>query len=149
MNQTTLTKLQYDEIIQKIKEKAIGQHSQAIIEEWLPQNNLATVNKRQAETKEARLILDSQQHVPFMGLSRITLLTEQVKKGLILPPGDLIECGDFYEVVVSFASFLKKINIKRLCCITIVVIYLNCLKWKKRLIAKLAIRKYVIQQLRN
>lgn len=36
MNQTTLTKLQYDEIIQKIKEKAIGQHSQAIIEEWLP-----------------------------------------------------------------------------------------------------------------
>ena len=46
MNQTTLTKLQYDEIIQKIKEKAIGQHSQAIIEEWLPQNNLATVNKR-------------------------------------------------------------------------------------------------------
>ena len=108
MNQTTLTKLQYDEIIQKIKEKAIGQHSQAIIEEWLPQNNLATVNKRQAETKEARLILDSQQHVPFMGLSRITLLTEQVKKGLILPPGDLIECGDFLRSSRLIRKFFEK-----------------------------------------
>lgn len=72
MNQTTLTKLQYDVIIQKIKEKAIGQHSQKIIEEWLPKNNLATVNKRQAETKEARLILDSQQHVPFMHSNKCT-----------------------------------------------------------------------------
>lgn len=108
MNQTTLNKLQYHQIIEKIKEKAIGQHSQALIEDWLPQTNLATVKKRQEETKEARLILDSHQHVPFMGLSRITLLMEQVKKGLILTPNDLVECSDFLRSSRLITTFFEK-----------------------------------------
>lgn len=108
MNQTTLNKLQYNDIIQKIKEKAIGQHSQAIIEDWLPQTNLETVKKRQEETKEARLILDSHQHVPFMGLSRITLLIEQVQKGMILTPSDLVECGDFLRSSRLIRKFFEK-----------------------------------------
>ncbi|MHC5268975.1 endonuclease MutS2 [Enterococcus sp. LJL98] len=108
MNQTTLNKLQYNQIIEKIKEKAIGQYSQKLIEDWLPQTHLATVKKRQEETKEARLILDSHQHVPFMGLSRITVLMEQVKKGLILTPNDLIECSDFLRSSRLITTFFEK-----------------------------------------
>lgn len=43
-------------------------------------SNLQTVLDRQEETREARLILESSQHVPFMGLPRIDALTEQVKR---------------------------------------------------------------------
>ncbi|WP_019724610.1 aminopeptidase, partial [Enterococcus mundtii] len=51
---------------------------------------LQTVETRQTETKEARTILESSQHVPFMGLTRIVALTDQVKKGLILTPAELM-----------------------------------------------------------
>lgn len=108
MNQTTLMKLQYNQVIEKIQEKAIGEHSKAIIGEWLPQSHLATVEKRQIETKEARLILDSNQHVPFMGLSRIVVLMDQVRKGLILTPGDLVECGDFLRSSRLIMKFFEK-----------------------------------------
>lgn len=49
-------------------------------------SNLQTVLDRQEETREARLILESSQHVPFMGLPRIDALTEQVKKDWFCRP---------------------------------------------------------------
>lgn len=108
MNQTMLMKLQYNQIIEKIQEKAIGEHSKALIADWLPPSDLATVQKRQTETKEARIILDSSQHVPFMGLSRIVLLMDQVRKGLILTPSDLFECGDFLRSSRLIMKFFEK-----------------------------------------
>ena len=108
MNQTMLMKLQYNQIIEKIQEKAIGEHSKALIADWLPPSDLATVQKRQTETKEARIILDSSQHVPFMGLSRIVLLMDQVRKGLILTPSDLVECGDFLRSSRLIMKFFEK-----------------------------------------
>ena len=63
-----------------------------------PQTNLQTVkNRQEEETKEARQILESQQHVPFMGLTRIDALTSQVKKGFLLTPTELIEYADFLK----------------------------------------------------
>lgn len=103
-----LMKLQYNQIIEKIQEKAIGEHSKALIADWLPPSDLATVQKRQTETKEARIILDSSQHVPFMGLSRIVLLMDQVRKGLILTPSDLVECGDFLRSSRLIMKFFEK-----------------------------------------
>ncbi|TVT11990.1 endonuclease MutS2 [Enterococcus durans] len=104
----TLNKLQFEEIKNEVKKRAIGNHSKERIDEMTIQTNLQTVRTRQTETKEARLILESNQHVPFMGLTRIDALTAQVKKGLILTPSELIEYADFLRSSRLITKFFEK-----------------------------------------
>lgn len=61
----TIDQLQFEQIKKEVQKRAIGQYSKMRIEEMTIQTNLQTVRTRQEETKEARLILDSHQHVPF------------------------------------------------------------------------------------
>lgn len=81
MNNETINHLQFDRIIKEIQTRAIGEYSKERIATITPQSNLATVKMWQKETEEARLIIDSSQHVPFMGLSQINHLIGQVKGG--------------------------------------------------------------------
>ena len=74
----------------------------------VPATRLETVQSRLTETTEARLIIDSGQHVPFMGLSQITRLLQQVKKGLILTPNELIEVADFLRSSQRIQKFFEK-----------------------------------------
>lgn len=41
-------------------------------------------------------MLDSSLHVPFMGLQSIEHITNQLEKGFVLTPQELLECADFY-----------------------------------------------------
>ena len=104
----TLNKLQFEEIKNEVKKRAIGNHSKERIDEMTIQTTLQTVRTRQTETKEARLILESNQHVPFMGLTRIDALTVQVKKGLVLTPSELIEYADFLRSSRLITKFFEK-----------------------------------------
>lgn len=104
----TINKLQFEEIKNEVKKRAIGNYSKERIDEMTIKTNLQTVRTRQAETKEARLILESNQHVPFMGLTRIDSLTAQVKKGLILSPSELIEYADFLRSSRLITKFFEK-----------------------------------------
>ncbi|EOH92932.1 endonuclease MutS2 [Enterococcus villorum] len=104
----TIDQLQFEQIKKEVQKRAIGQYSKMRIEEMTIQTNLQTVRTRQEETKEARLILDSHQHVPFMGLTRIDTLTAQVKKGLILTPAELIEYADFLRSSRMIRRFFEK-----------------------------------------
>lgn len=108
MNPQTLINLQFNQIKNEVQAKAIGNYSKTRIKETMPQTNLATVKAWQQETQEARLILDSNQHVPFMGLSRIDALISQVKKGMILLPRDLIEYADFLRSSRMINHFFEK-----------------------------------------
>ncbi|WP_373471247.1 endonuclease MutS2 [Carnobacterium alterfunditum] len=108
MNKETLNKLQFNNVQEEVQAKAIGNYSKIRIGELSPQTNLATVKVWQQETQEARLILDSNQHVPFMGLSRIDSLMEQVQKGMILAPDDLIEYADFLRSSRMIDKFFGK-----------------------------------------
>ncbi|MDA3974707.1 endonuclease MutS2 [Enterococcus thailandicus] len=108
MNNQMIEKLQFNEIKEEVKKRAIGQYTKERIEQTTVQTNLQTVQVWQRETKEARMILESNQHVPFMGLSRIGYLTDQVKKGLILAPADLIEYADFLRSSRMITKFFEK-----------------------------------------
>ncbi|MBT2732292.1 endonuclease MutS2 [Carnobacterium sp. ISL-102] len=108
MNKETLNKLQFNNVQEEVQAKAIGNYSKIRIGELSPQTNLATVKVWQQETQEARLILDSNQHVPFMGLSRIDSLMAQVQKGMILAPDDLIEYADFLRSSRMIDEFFGK-----------------------------------------
>ncbi|MGM0213537.1 endonuclease MutS2 [Enterococcus sp. AZ109] len=108
MNNETINHLQFNRIIEEIQSRAIGNYSKERIAEMKPQSNLATVRAWQKETQEARLIIDSSQHVPFMGLSQIDHLISQVKKGMLLTPPELIEAADFLRSSRMITKFFEK-----------------------------------------
>lgn len=104
----TIKQLQFEVIRKEVIARAIGDHTKERLAEMSIPTNLQTVETRQTETKEARTILESSQHVPFMGLTRIVALTDQVKKGLILTPAELIEYADFLRSSRMITSFFEK-----------------------------------------
>ena len=108
MNNEMISQLQFDQIKKEVQARAIGNYSKKRISKMTASSNLQTVLDRQEETREARLILESSQHVPFMGLPRIDALTEQVKKGLVLSPADLIEYADFLRSSRMITKFFDK-----------------------------------------
>ena len=95
MNQETFEKLQFNRVKEEVKLRATGDYTKQRIEKLQPQTSLAVVEVWQKETFEARQILESSQHVPFMALQRIDYLIGQVKRGMILTAGELVECADF------------------------------------------------------
>lgn len=108
MNNNTLEKLEFNRIIKEIQARAIGEYTKEQIADLRPHSDLATVEKRQAETREARLIIESSQHVPFMGLSRIATLMKQVNQGMLLTPPELMEAADFLRSSRMITKFFEK-----------------------------------------
>jgi len=108
MNHETIQKLQLTTILKEVQTRAIGEYSKERLAKMVPATRLETVQSRLTETTEARLIIDSGQHVPFMGLSQITRLLQQVKKGLILTPNELIEVADFLRSSQRIQKFFEK-----------------------------------------
>lgn len=108
MNTETFKQLQFDKIQSEVQKRAIGDLTKEKIAHLAPQSNLATVTVWQKETQEARLMIDSGQHVPFMGLVRINQLNQQIKKGLILNPAELTEVADFLRSSQLMVKFFDK-----------------------------------------
>ncbi|PRY84277.1 endonuclease MutS2 [Alkalibacterium olivapovliticus] len=107
-DKTTLIKLQFDQIIQDVTSYAIGNYTKEVISQTLPDSNLSAVETKLQETSEARLIIDSGQHVPFMGLSQIKRLMQHVIKGMLLTPEELIEIADFLRSTRMIQKFFEK-----------------------------------------
>ena len=63
MNNEMISQLQFDQIKKEIQARAIGNYSKKRISKMTTSSNLQTVLDRQEETREARLILESSQHV--------------------------------------------------------------------------------------
>lgn len=108
VNQETLQKLQFDRIINDISKRVIGEHTKERLRQMKIATSIDIVKVRQQETSEARLIVDSGQHVPFMGLIQINRLMIQVKKGIILTPDELIEFADFLRSNRMIQNFFEK-----------------------------------------
>ncbi|MGM0123131.1 DNA mismatch repair protein MutS2 [Enterococcus sp. AZ194] len=108
INQETIKNLQFDQIIREVQTRAIGDYSKQRIEEMGVQSSLSAVESRQQETKEARVIIESGQHVPFMGLVQINRLMKEVQKGLLLTPGELVEVADFLRSNRMIQKFFEK-----------------------------------------
>jgi dsDNA-specific endonuclease/ATPase MutS2 len=69
---------------------------------------LSVVEKRLTETTEARQLLDSNLHVPFMGLQSIEHVTNQLEKGFVLTPQELMEYADFLRSLRLIRQFFEK-----------------------------------------
>lgn len=105
---STLNTLQFQHILEDVKSYAIGDYSKKLLDESSPDSNLDRVRMKLQETTEARWIIDSSQHVPFMGLSQIKRLMQHVTKGMLLQPEELTEVADFLRSNRMIRKFFEK-----------------------------------------
>lgn len=108
MTDTMINKLDFNQVKNEVANRTIGDYSKERLESMTLSSQLSVVENRLTETSEARLIIDSQQHVPFMGLTQMKRLLDEVSRGLNLIPRELIEIADFLRSNRMIAGFFKK-----------------------------------------
>lgn len=108
MNQDTFEKTQFNLVKEMLVTYAISESGKELLRQMQPSTNLSVVKKRLQETAEAKQLLQSNQHVPFMGLATIDFLTKQIEKGIFLEPTELIDYADFLRSCRLIQKFMKK-----------------------------------------
>ncbi len=106
MNFTTLEKLQYQELKDIIKSYCVSGLGKQLLDKLMPSSNLAVVKTRLNETTEARVIVDAEGHVPFLGVSNIEHIMTKLAKGMILDPSELISMSDFLRGCRNIKKFM-------------------------------------------
>ena len=95
-------------ILDQVSQQAQSQYAKKQILKGDLSPYLEVAQTKQAETAEAKALLDGQLSVPFMGLQHIEGLTQKVEKGLILEAGELIEYADFLRSSRLIRQFFQK-----------------------------------------
>lgn len=108
MNNKIYQAVQFDTIKDELKKYAFSNFAKKAIDKREPSSSLPTVQRWLDETEEAMTILASGQHVPFMGLTRVEQLTNQINKGMVLEPGELVEYADFLRSFRLIAKLFEK-----------------------------------------
>ncbi|MFF2879512.1 endonuclease MutS2 [Gottfriedia sp. NPDC057991] len=107
MNNITFEKLQYNELKEIVKSYCISGLGKKLINQLEPSTNIKVVKNRLNETTEAQAILDAEGHVPFLGVSNIENIIQNLEKGLILDPSDLISISDFLRGCRRIKKFMQ------------------------------------------
>ncbi|WP_367377958.1 endonuclease MutS2 [Enterococcus gilvus] len=108
MTNETYIKTQFTDIKHQLSSYAISSFGKRRIADTQPHSKLSVVEKRLTETTEARQLLDSNLHVPFMGLQSIEHVTNQLEKGFVLTPQELMEYADFLRSLRLIRQFFEK-----------------------------------------
>ena len=106
MNTTTIEKLQFNELKERVKTYCVSGLGKDLIDKLEPSSNLETVKKRQNETTEAKAILTASSHVPFPGITNIASNIDKLEKGVILEPNELVSIGDFLRGCRKIKKFM-------------------------------------------
>lgn len=106
MNLMTIEKLQYNELKEIVKSYCVSSLGKQMLEKLTPSANMNTVHVRLNETTEARAILDTESHVPLVGISNIEFLMERLEKGMVLEPAELIAISDFLRGCRKMKQFM-------------------------------------------
>lgn len=107
MNNITFEKLQYNELREIVKSYCVSGLGKKLINQLEPSSNIKVVKNRLNETTEARAILDAEGHVPFLGISNIEIIIQNLEKGMILDPSDLISVSDFLRGCRRIKKFMQ------------------------------------------
>ncbi|MGG0179200.1 endonuclease MutS2 [Gottfriedia acidiceleris] len=107
MNNITFEKLQYNELKEIVKSYCVSGLGKKLINQLEPSSNIKVVKNRLNETTEARAILDAEGHVPFLGVSNIENIIQNLEKGMILDPSDLISVSDFLRGCRRIKKFMQ------------------------------------------
>lgn len=108
MNEQTLDKLQYNDLIQHVERYCISGFGRNLLRSQRPTSHLQTVNKRLQETSEARAILDATSHVPFIGVSDMEPLIGKISRGIQLEASELEAVADFFRGARKLKRFMAE-----------------------------------------
>lgn len=106
MNQSTFEKLQLNEVKELVKSYCVSSLGKELIDKLKPSGNKNIVQRRLAENKESRKIIENSGHIPLEGLSNVNIFIEKVEKGMILEPSELIKIGDFLRGSRKIKKFM-------------------------------------------
>ncbi len=106
MNKKTFEKLQYNELKQIVQSYCVSGLGKNMIEKLEPSSNITVVQNRLNETTEARAILDTGSQAPFLGVSNIESIIQNLEKGVILDPNGLLSISDFLRGCRKVKQFM-------------------------------------------
>ncbi|WWU66308.1 endonuclease MutS2 [Clostridium baratii] len=107
MNKSTFEKLQYNELKEMIKAYCVSSLGKDLIDKLEPTSNLKLVDKRLNETSEGRKILDMASYIPLEGIFNIKSIIDNIDKGMVADPGELITICDFLRGSRKIKEFMK------------------------------------------
>lgn len=107
MNKSTFEKLQYNELKEMIKAYCVSSLGKDLIDKLEPTSNLKLVDKRLNETSEGRKILDMASYIPLEGIFNIKSIIDNIDKGMVADPGQLITICDFLRGSRKIKEFMK------------------------------------------
>ena len=102
----TFEKLQYNELKGIVKSYCVSGLGKKMLDKLRPSSDMKVVKNRLNETTEARAILDAVDHVPFFGVSNIEHILQNLEKGMILDPSELVSVSDFLRGCRKIKKFM-------------------------------------------
>ncbi len=106
MNNTTLSKLQFEELKNIIKDFCVSNLGKNMIQKLLPSSNIQTVKNRLLETSEGKILLESST-VPLQGIVNIDNIIISVEKEAVLSPEQLRNVSDFLRGCRKIKFYMK------------------------------------------
>ena len=108
MNNSTLTKLEYYKIIEKLKKKCSSQLGKRIAEELYPQKDEEKIQEMQRETSEAVLIRRYEGSFPLGGIVDTFDAVALAEKGGILNPEEISKIRENLYAAKNISTFFNR-----------------------------------------
>ncbi len=107
MDNTTLEKLNYNDLKEKVKSYCKSTLGKKLIDKLNPSSDIKTVQRMLSETSEGRRLLDASYVIPLEGIYDITIFLDKLEKGGVLEPTELTKVNDFLRGCRKVKLFIK------------------------------------------
>ncbi len=110
MNHNALKTLEYNKIIEILKEFTLTEKAKELFNELKPSSNIITIEGWMQETTEARELLEKNPSVPISSLENIQDVTDKLGKEIILNPSELNSCKSLLENVRRLKKYMSSMS---------------------------------------
>ena len=110
MNNSTLDKLQLNDLKELVKIYCVSSLGKELIDNIKPKTSIYSVDTMLKENKEARNILENSNHIPLEGVFNLNNLIDKVKKGIILNPEELMKTEAFLRGCKKIKNFMENMK---------------------------------------
>lgn len=110
MNNTTLEKLQLNDLKELIKVYCVSSLGKELIDKLTPKKNINSINTILNENKDARNILNNSTHIPLEGVFNLNPLINKLEKGITLNTEDLMKIEAFLRGCNKIKIFMKNMS---------------------------------------
>jgi len=111
MNEKTLKMLEYNKILEHLKEYAQSSLGKRRVEKLAPLINLESIKIQIQETTEAKAILSKNPRVPLNGLDGFEKVYSKIGKSHCLNPGDFSAIAELLSGTKKMKAFMKNMDV--------------------------------------